>query len=46
MSRPRTVGELRRSVSGPGVPVKEEMRRNLLRKLSAGKALFPGILGY
>jgi len=46
MSRPRTVGELRRTVSGPGVSVKEEMRRNLLRKLSAGEPLFPGILGY
>jgi magnesium chelatase subunit I len=28
------------------VSVKEEMRRNLLRKLSAGEPLFPGILGY
>ena len=46
MSRPRTVGELRRSVSGPGPSVKEEMRRNLLRKLSAREPLFPGILGY
>ncbi len=46
MSRPRTVGELRRTVSGPGLPVKEEMRRNLLRKLSAREPLFPGILGY
>jgi magnesium chelatase subunit I len=46
MSRPRTVGELRRTVSGPGLSVKEEMRRNLLRKLSAREPLFPGILGY
>ncbi|MCG6923872.1 MAG: sigma 54-interacting transcriptional regulator [Acidobacteria bacterium] len=46
MSRPRTVGELRRIVSGPGLSVKEEMRRNLLRKLSAREPLFPGILGY
>jgi magnesium chelatase subunit I len=28
------------------VPVKLEMRRNLLRKLAAGEALFPGVLGY
>jgi magnesium chelatase subunit I len=28
------------------VQVKEEMRRNLLRKLSAREPLFPGILGY
>jgi magnesium chelatase subunit I len=28
------------------VPVKEEMRRNLIRMLRAGETLFPGILGY
>jgi len=28
------------------VPVKEEMRRNLLRLLRAGATLFPGIIGY
>jgi magnesium chelatase subunit I len=46
MSRPRTLGELRKAVSGDRVPVKEEMRRNLLRKLSGREPLFPGILGY
>ena len=46
MSRPRTLGELRTVVSGDRVSVKEEMRRNLLRKLKANEALFPGILGY
>jgi magnesium chelatase subunit I len=46
MSQPQTLGELRKAVSGEPVSVKEEMRRNLLRKLSTGEALFPGILGY
>jgi magnesium chelatase subunit I len=46
MSRPQTLGELRKAVSGEAVSVKEEMRRNLLRKLSTREALFPGILGY
>ncbi len=45
MSRPRTVGELRRS-GAEAVPVKEEMRRNALRMLRAGTTLFPGIIGY
>ncbi len=43
--RPRTVGELRQS--GYRVEsVKDEMRRNLVRKLQSGEALFPDILGY
>jgi magnesium chelatase subunit I len=46
MSRPSTVGELRSSRPRARVPVKEEMRRNLMRKLQAREALFPGILGY
>ena len=46
MSRPRTLAELRTAVSGDRVSVKEEMRRNLLRKLEAKAPLFPGILGY
>ena len=45
MERPRTLGELQASGYQP-VTVKEEMRRNLLRKLRAGEPLFPGILGY
>ena len=28
------------------LPVKQEMRRNLIRKLEAGETLFPGVLGY
>ena len=54
MSQPRTLGELR--VSRPAEPwpsgqdkrvsVREEMRRNLLRKLQAREPIFPGIVGY
>ena len=45
MARPSTVGELRES--GYSVlSVKEEMRRNLARKIRAGEELFPGIVGY
>ena len=43
--RPRTVGEL--GQSGYRVEsVKDEMRRNLVRKLQSGESLFPDILGY
>jgi len=43
--RPRTLGELRSS--GYRIEsVKDEMRRNLVRKLRAGETLFPDILGY
>ncbi len=45
MSRPRTLGELRSS--GYAVlPVKEEIRRNLIEKLKKNEQLFPGIIGY
>jgi magnesium chelatase subunit I len=45
MQSARTVGELRRS--GYQVrPVREEMRVNLLARLSAGERLLPGIIGY
>ena len=45
MTQARTLGELKKSgVATSGV--KEEMRRNLIRKLEAGETLFPGILGY
>src|SRR5438876_6934526 len=41
----RTVGELR--ASGYKVlPVKEEMRKNLIQKIRNGENLFPGIVGY
>ena len=36
MSEPRTLGELKRNHSGAKTSVKEEMRRNLLRKLATG----------
>jgi magnesium chelatase subunit I len=43
--RPATLGALRASGYRPR-SVKEEMRENLLAKLRAGEALFPGIVGY
>jgi magnesium chelatase subunit I len=44
-TKPATLGELR--ASGYKVlPVKEEMRRNLIRKMRAGEELFPGIVGF
>jgi magnesium chelatase subunit I len=43
--RPRKLGELR--ASGYRVlPVKEEMRRNLIRRIRQGGELFPGIIGF
>jgi magnesium chelatase subunit I len=45
MGRPATIGELRKT--GYRVqPVKEEIRANLIRKLTAGEELFTGIIGY
>ena len=42
-----TLGDWKRQAGGAApVPVKVEMRRNLLRKLQAGETLFPGVLGY
>jgi len=41
----QTLGELRRQSPHPR-SVKEEIRNNLLRKLSANETLFPGIIGY
>src|SRR5204863_1337406 len=44
-SRPRTIGELQ--ASGYKVlTVKEEMRKNLVKKIRNGEELFPGIIGY
>src|SRR4030081_2771042 len=42
---PQTGGDLRRSEYRV-LPVKAELRRNLIRKLGAGEELFPGIRGY
>ncbi len=45
LERPRTVGELK--ASGYQVlPVREEMRKNLIAKLRSGDDIFPGIYGY
>jgi magnesium chelatase subunit I len=41
----RTLGELRASGYARRT-LREEIRANLLRKLAAGEALFPGIVGY
>jgi magnesium chelatase subunit I len=45
----RTLGALRAEIDAGRVPrrsVKNEIRENLIRKLRAGEALFPGIVGY
>lgn len=45
LERPRTLGELRAS-RYQVLPVREEMRRNLIAKIRSGERLFPGIYGY
>jgi magnesium chelatase subunit I len=45
MAKASTVGELKAEGYRPR-SVKEEMRANLIRKLSAGEQLFPGIVGF
>src|ERR1700754_1560184 len=44
-SRPATLGQLRES-GWESVPVKEEVRRNAVRKISAGEPVFEHVLGY
>ena len=44
-SKATTIGELRRNGYQP-VPVREEMRRNLIGKLQDGEEVFPGIIGF
>ena len=44
-SRPATLGQLREA-GWESVPVKEEVRRNAVRKIAAGEPLFEHILGY
>jgi magnesium chelatase subunit I len=46
MTQPHTLGELKNQGFGPGLSVKDEMRRNLVAKLRARQPLFPGVLGY
>src|SRR6266567_705565 len=43
--RPRTVGELRRS-GYKVLPVRVELRKNLIEKIRSGETLFPGIVGF
>ena len=45
MSRPATLGQLRES-GWESVPVKEEVRRNAIKKIQESEPLFPGVLGY
>src|SRR5579872_3966175 len=45
ITRPRTIGELRES-GYRLLPIKEEMRKNLIQKIRRGEELFPGIIGY
>ncbi|HET7037904.1 MAG TPA: magnesium chelatase [Thermomicrobiaceae bacterium] len=45
MTKPRTLGELRES-GYTVLPVREEMRKNLIAKLRAEEPIFPGIIGY
>src|SRR4029077_5430161 len=45
MDRPKTLGELKAS-GYKSESVKDEMRRNLIRKIKSGATLFPGIIGY
>jgi len=45
MDYPRTLRELRAARYQP-LSVKDELRRNLIKKLRAGEKLFPGIVGY
>src|SRR5205823_11293928 len=42
---PATLGQLRESGWKP-VPVKEEVRRNAVRKIAAGEPVFEHVLGY
>src|SRR4051812_49922996 len=45
MDRPRTLGDLK-AAGYTRVSVKDEMRRNLLRKLRTNEPIFSGIVGY
>jgi len=45
MQKAKTLGELRKA-NYSSRSVKDELRSNLIRKLSRGEPLFPGIIGY
>ena len=44
-SLPKTLGELRAS-GWQSIPVKEELRRNAVARISAGQQVFEGVMGY
>src|SRR5581483_2103747 len=44
-SRPASLGQLKES-GWVSVPVKEEVRRNAIRRIAAGQPLVDGVLGY
>jgi magnesium chelatase subunit I len=43
--KPATIGQLKETGYKP-CSVKDELRKNIIRKLKAGEELFPGIVGY
>ena len=43
--RPKTVGALRKS-NYQVLPVRQEMRKNLIAKIRAEEIVFPGIVGF
>ncbi len=43
--QPQTIAELRQS-QYQVLPIRAEIRRNLIRKIKAGEELFPGIIGF
>ena len=45
MPKPRTVRELKES-GHEMLPVKDELRKNLIKKLRSGDKIFPGIIGF
>ena len=49
MNRPSTLGDLTHAIAAGDISrrtVKQEVRENLIRKLSTAEPLFPGIIGY
>ena len=44
-ARPKSIGELR-SGGYRVLPVREELRKNLIVKIRSGETLFPGIIGF
>jgi magnesium chelatase subunit I len=44
-NKPETLGELKASGYRP-IPIREEMRRNIIAMIKGNKKIFPGIIGY